>query len=762
MPARVVSWPVCGPRGRTGGVLDFKAILAVAAALSAPALAHAQTTTSASTSVPAPKAETRPAPSTDAKPTTVETVTVQGDRNATTTSIDRRSYSVANDLQATTGSISDALRNVPGVQVDVQGNVSLRGSGVTILVDGKPSTLFSGEGQADALQNMPADQIERVEVMTNPSAEFSPEGRGGVINLVTRRTRRQVRTATVRANAGDGGAWNGGVSASLMNGPLSLTGNASLRANTFTSRTEGERESLDPVSGLFEESRDRSYSRNERLSGQGRLGAEYDLGETTRLSGELRYSRSAFDYVVRTESEGEDAAGVVDNAFGRDLYGEGSWSNTGQTLRYRRQFAGEEHDVTVAVTHDRSGSDRDVTATTLFATPVQPALYEVFRNSTLGDTTRLSVDYNRPLSGDRRLKLGAEFSFADYEYDYLGERGPAPGSTVLDPALTNRFLYGIDTQAIFFTYQRPFGDLTAQFGLRLEADQSDINQVTQNLRDGSTSTGVYPTLHLQYVLNEDQKLNASYSRRIQRPWAADLNPFVIYVDPNNRRAGNPDLRPAITDSFEVGWEYREGQTMMLATVYLRDNFDGVTDITIDLGGGVFLSTKENLASSRDWGLEISASGRIVEGLTYQLWGDVHSSEIDGSSLVAGGDRSNVTWFASATVNWQVTPNDFLQVQGFAWGDQLTPQGSYGGAGGLNLGYRHKFNDDVSLVVTAQDPFGTLGRNVQLIRTPRLRGRSESENGSRSIYVGLTWTFGGGPRRQPDRFEFDAAGSGPPG
>jgi len=748
--------------------LKYRALLLAAAAATASSPAFAQVP------APAPAPETKPAaekpasdkpasdkPATE-KATAVEAVTVDADRNAATTSIDRRSYSVANDLQATTGSISDALRGVPGVQVDVQGNLSLRGSGVTILVDGKPSTLFNGEGQADALLNMPADQIERVEVMTNPSAEFSPEGRGGIINLVTRRTRRQVRSGTVRANVGDGGAWNGGVSGSMIEGPLTLTGNAGLRSQAFNSSSVAERESLDPLSGLFEASRDRSYSHNERLSGQFRLGAEYDPDPKSRLTGELRYSRSEFDYLYRFAYAGEDPAGAVESAFQRETDGIGYWAAAGQTLRYRRQFEGAEHDFNLVVSHDRSGSHRRVRSQTLFTTPVLPAVYERNRNITDGDTWRVSADYNRPLADDQRLKLGAEFAFADYEYDFRGRSGPAPDATVIDPLLTNRFLYGIDTQAVYFTYQRPFGDLTAQFGLRLEADQSDIDQATQGLRDGSVSTGLYPTLHLQYELTEDQKLTASYSRRIQRPWAADLNPFVVYVDPANRRSGNPDLEPAITDSWEAGWEYRDGPTMVLASVYLRDNFDGFTDITRDIGGGILLTTKENLASSRDWGLEISASGKLREGLTYQVWGDLHWNEIDGSALTGAIDRSGVVYFASATVNWQVTPDDFVQLQGFGWSGQLTPQGRFEGTWALNLGYRHKVNEDISFVVTAQDLFDTAGDSALILNAPELRGRVESTFGARSLYIGLTWTFGTGPRRQPDRFEFDSPGAGPPG
>jgi len=123
-------------------------------------------------------------------------------------------------------------------------------------------------------------------------------------------------------------------------------------------------------------------------------------------------------------------------------------------------------------------------------------------------------------------------------------------------ALTNEFLYDQDVQAFYFTYQRPFGPLTAQIGLRAEAVQIDVNQVTSGITDENSYTGLYPTLHLAYELSDSQQLTASYSRRIQRPGAQDLNPYVIFVDPFNLRAGNPDLDPQITDSFEAAWQFR--------------------------------------------------------------------------------------------------------------------------------------------------------------------------------------------------------------
>jgi len=731
-------------------------LLATAAFIAPAAAALAQ-------SHPAP-APSQPAPAKPAGPaTTVEGVTVRADPNAVRADIDRRSYSVANDLQATTGSIADALRGVPGVQVDVQGNVSLRGdSNVTILVDGKPSGMFNGDGRADALQQMPADQIERVEVMTNPSAAFSPDGAAGIINLVTKRARRGAaqRSATVRGNVGTDGRYNGGVSGSMMSGPLTLSGDAGFRHDRQEFDVEIDRERFDSGSGQFLESRQDLESEGTGDARSLRGSLDYDINDALRFSAEVRHRAMAFDTRSEEAYEGEDAAGAIVSLYGREADTTFERANTGGFVRLRRQLEGSEHDLTGDLAYEHTTGERRSRATTVYDLPVQPDLYEDIRSEFAADTWRLKVDYNRPMPGDARLKVGSEFEIGSNEYDNSGERGTAPGATLPVPALTNRFLYDQNLQALYVTYQRPFGDLTAQFGLRYEAVQIDINQVTSAITDENSYRGLYPSLHLAYELDEDHQLTVSYSRRIQRPGPQDLNPYVVYLDPFNLRAGNPDLKPQITDSFEAAWQRRDGPNFLLATLFWRDSRDGVTDVVRDLGGGVFLTTRENLAESRAGGLELVANGKLTSTLSYNVTGTAFWNEIDGSGFAGGEERSGWTLSGFGQLSWQATPRDFVQLSGHLMGDRLIPQGEVKGGGMLNLGYRHKFSDKLSMVVTAQDLLGT-ARFEQVIDTPLIRERARREMNFQAVYVGFSWTFGA-PRRGPERFEFDTSGGVPPG
>jgi outer membrane receptor protein involved in Fe transport len=732
------------------------ALLATAAAAAFGPAALAQT-------APAPAA-LRPAPAAGAPAQaapqgqtgdTVTGVTVQGQRGLTT-GIDRRSYSVANDLRATSGSVADVLRNVPSVDVDVQGNLSLRGDpNVQILIDGRPSGQFQGEGRADALQSLPADQIDRIEVMTNPSAAFRPDGVSGVINLVTKKNRRPGKYMTVRGNVGTDGRANGGVTGAYTAEKLTLSGDVSVRKDHQQASVTNERARL--AGGQLVESRQRGEIDNKGLSVVYRAGVDYDVDANNRLSAQVR----RFDLNIDTENtfafELEDASGAIARAFERRADAELDRKQTALSASWRRKFSGQDHELVTDFLFDRTDADRDVDATILTSLPAASTGYEDILSSIRQDMTRVKADYNRPIGGSSRLKTGYEFEYMENSYDSLGRRGADPDASPIDPNLTNLFLHEQTVHSAYVTYEQPLGKkLRAQGGLRAEQVDVHTNQVTTGQVNENDYFKVYPSLHLAYDLSEQQKLSASYSLRTQRPNEDFLNPFVVYIDPLNLRAGNPLLRPQETHSYELGWQYRKQQTYYLATFYYRDTSDAVTEVTRDLGGGVFLTTFENLGERRAGGLELVANGPLSKTLTYQVSGNAFWEEIDASNLGFTEPQSGTSLQGRANLTWTPTPRDTWQLNAQAIGRRLLPQGYSEPTGALNLGYRRKVNDQLSLVATANDVLGTFKR-VIVVDTPTLRDRTRIEPNSRSAFIGFVYNFAKGPprRQQQPGFEFDS-------
>ncbi|WP_421739057.1 TonB-dependent receptor domain-containing protein [Caulobacter sp.] len=718
-------------------------LLAAAAVVLPSSLAFAQ----------APVAPAQPAkPAAASAPTAVEGVVVTSDSTAMRTAIDRRSYSVANDLSARTGSISDALRNIPSVEVDVQGNVSLRGdSNVTILIDGKPSGMFNGDGKADALQQLPADQIDRVEVMTNPSAAFRPDGTAGIINLITKKTNKAGTTGSVRLNVGPNGRYNGGISANRRAGKLTLSGDAGYRYDTQKGVQTIDRATLDPASGQLLPSVYDAIQENEGGGLNLRGGVDYDLDKQNRLSGEVRFRGMNFDSNAFETSSARNALGGVSRAYNRTSDASLERNNSAVSADWRRQLKGADHLLTTHLEYEVTDFTRDSNAI-LRNTP-GATVYETQGFDINQTRTNLKVDYSKPLPGDVKLKAGVDFEVAQNDYDNRGATGAAPGSLIVDPNRTNRFLYDQDVYAAYVTYERPFGDLTVQGGLRAEQVNIDTNQLTSNQKNKNDYFKVYPSLHMGYTINENNTFNANYSHRVQRPGAQDLNPYRVYIDPYNYRAGNPDLKPQQTDSYELGWQYRKAQTYYLATVYVRQNKESVTDVVRDLGGGVLLTTKENLGKNNSAGLELVANGRLTPKITYNLSSNIFHNEITATNLGFSGKRSDTMVSGRANVNWQATPKDFFQVNAFTTGRRLTPQGYREPIQMVNLGYRRKVNDKLSFVVTAQDVLKGFEDTV-VINTPALRDTTTRTANVRAVFFGFSYSFGGGKPR-PEQFDFSA-------
>jgi len=721
-------------------------------------LATAATAISASCAMAQPARPAAAAARPQAAPPTVGEVRIEGAPPPIRTSIDRQSYSVANDLQTSAGSISDALRNVPSLEVDVQGNVALRGdTNVTILIDGKPSGMFQGDTRAQALQNLPADQIDRVEVITNPSAAFDPNGSGGIINLVTKKTRKPGVNGSVRANVGSQGRQNGGGSVSYRDGKVTLSGDASVRHDSIKQTFTREREADDPAGGTL-----RSLQQG---TGTGRVnvqnlraGLDYDATDEDRLSLELRYTKVDFADRNYEAFDQVSGAGAPTRSYDRLGTTRQERPTLAGTLRYRHVF-GDDHQLDVDLGRERNRTAFERAADYVDRAPAGPGFYEAQDQVNLFWKTTAKVEYTRPMGEGRKLKLGYSLDADDNDYDTLGFRGPNEATATPNALLSNAYRFDQQVHALYGTYERPFGKLTALAGLRVEAVTIDINSVTQAIRAKNDDVSVYPSLHLNYQLTEAQKLTASYSRRIQRPQPTDYNPFRRYQDQQNFSSGNPDLKPQQTDSFELGYQYRKNGAIYQATFYYRDIRDAVNSVTRDLGGGVFLLTQANIGQSRSAGAEVVANGKLFPQLSYNVSGNVGWTQIDAAGLGFGArQRDAITATGRANLSWQATPRDFIQVNGFLNGKRLTPQGYVQPQGALNLGYRRKMNDQLFLVVTAQDVLGTL-EFKRIIDTPAFRDVENYKPQNRGVFVGFTYTFGGGKARDPG---FDFGGGGPPG
>lgn len=711
---------------------------------------------------PTKPAETKPAEAAKEEDTTVEDVVVSTSPSEVRASIDSTSYSLTNDLQASSGTLADALRNVPSVDVDPEGNVSLRGDpNVTILVDGRPSGMLTGDNRGQALLQLPASQYSRIEVMTNPSAAYSPEG-GAVINLITKPNAPkpgQSTTGSIRANVSDRGRFNVGASGSFSKDKLTVSGDLGFRRDLAEQEGDRTRERLDPLTGDVLS----TIRQTQRIIGDvdvfyGRFTGEYRLTDKLSFTGELRGNQIDNGGEGIETYETLDALGTPVSAYVRDGAFSFRGANRGVTGRLLQRY-GEGHEWTNELRFDRITGHFSLASEYDYSLPVAPPLYDRLDNRNRLNLWGFTSGYTRPMPDDGKLRAGYELEVRDAAFDNGVRRGPTPTTLVVDPTVTNKFEVEQAVHALYGTYERPFGKFSAQVGLRLEYLERDLNQVTTGISDSTDDFSAYPTLHVGYQITDAQQIKASYSRRIVRPQPFLLNPFTTYQDPLNQRSGNPDLEPQETDAFELLWQLRAGQTFYQVTAYYRDTDGAFTDVTTDIGGGVLLTRPENLGSRRDLGVELVANGKLHETLRYNASLNLFRQEIDAAGLPGGRDRSGTVVSGRASLSWQPTPEDFIQLSGFWQGESLTAQGTREAGGMLNLGYRRKLSDKWAFQVTARDLLDDFG-DVTDVETATYIDRNERQFGGRAVFIGLTYTFGASPKRPQDpQFDFSAPQAG---
>ncbi|MDF7777494.1 TonB-dependent receptor [Sphingomonas sp. AOB5] len=701
---------------------------------------------------PASAPQTPPAKQEAGKP---GEIVVSGVRAEVSATPDRTSYNITNDLQAQSGTLADALRNVPGVDVDLQGNVSLRGDpGVTILIDGRPAAVMRSEARGDYLLATPAANIERVEVITNPGAAFSPEGSGGVINLVTKQAKKDTRFATLRGTIGNEGRAMAGVSGGLSKIGLNLTGDFNWRRADGDGTLEQTRSRYDSGSGTFLNSRQDSTQEADMVSYTARAGVDYDVNKQNRLSLEGNYRNNAIQARRDDHFTGPGGVGSYDRISDTD----GTNKGGGVRASWRRTFSGTGHELAADFTFDTGMQHRILDGVT---TPVgAPAIYERIDNQFDRSDYGVKLDYKRPTGEGRSLNLGYQYDLITNNFDFTGVRGSSAGAMLPVASLTNRFDFRQAVHAVYGTWSLDFGKIELQPGLRLEQADLDINQITDGIRVKNGYFRAYPTLHLGYELTAKQKLRASYSRRIQRPGPSDLNPYTLYIDPLNLRRGNPALRPETTDSFELSWQMRSGGSFYSLTGFYRRSRGGVTDVVQDLGTGVFLTTRANLATAERTGVELVANGKFSKTLGYSASGTFLWNRIDPRLGGVSTPRSGTTGTVRANLTWQPTPKDFFQLNGFYSGDQLVAQGYRQSGGILNFGYRRKVNDRFSAVLTAQNLLDSAEQRF-VIDTPLIRDRIAQRGMGRVFMLTLTYNLGNqGNRRRPDAgIDFEPAGGG---
>jgi len=691
----------------------------------------------------------------------LHTVVVQGRKLNVETKIDRKIYTVPEDAQSTLGTLSDILNVIPSVDVDPDGIVSLRGdTKVLILIDGKPASQLQGANAGDVLQSISASDIERIEILTTPPAQFKAEGAAGVINIITRkRGARESASASLTGSLGSGGRWlvagNGSYGSKQFTASVNAGFREDYRERTIQSVVVGP----DPMTGEVLESQDHADQLIRRNIPSVGFSSEYDPNDrqSIAVSGNWLSHGGLRTYTQYDVSTLE--SGAVTSSTRRLTSGHDPEDDYDAKLRFSQKFStpGETLDFSAhrSISHQHEHYDY---VNDSFVPPA-PTSYSNLSFTEDQGITEADVDYALPLSKTQFVKLGYAFEQDDYAFSNVGANvDPVTGMETIDPALTNQFKFEQRIHAFYLSDQASVGVWNWLAGVRTEWTSTEALQVTDNMSTASRYTDVFPSLHLDRSLSERSTLSLGASRRINRPNPIYLNPYVDHEYPPNLTAGNPDLKPQFTQSFDLGYGYEHGDASYGLTGYYRRNADSVTDLTEYLGNGLTLTTKTNLPRSDSAGLEFSATGHLFPKLLYSVSGNAFYNQIDATALGYPGLKSTIGLNLKAKLDYHPTAADAAQIIFTRTDRRLTPQGSVSAINIVNLGYKHIVTPALAAVATVSDLFN--GQHYErFTATSTVTQVYERSVAGRVVWFGLTYTIGVRKKEKEPNFEYDSGAGG---
>ncbi len=700
-------------------------------------------------------AQTAPPVAVSDKASSVQELIVTGARPAAETLLDRKVFSIAHDLQASTGTAADVLNNVQSVTVDADGNPSLRGdSNITILVDGKPSAQFSGATRGLSLLSFPATDIDRIEILTNPPAQYRAEGSGGVINIITRKIRKVGGSGTAQVNFGNRERYQLALNGAYNVGGLRVSGGAGLRQDVKERQVADNRIAVDPGSGLTTSSQELLDEHLKRLIPSAKIDLGYDLTKRDTFGASFSHREQSGDRFYDQHDERGPVGAPVTDISNRHSDGD-EWSvDSSEGVTYERKLWRQGETLDLGFTRSATRERERYAYRNTFPLPPGDPTYDDLHLSLDLVKTEVSADYDLPLPNDRELKLGYDFEDDNNAFDNLGDTlDPVTRQPTPTPGVTNHFRYRQSVNAGYGQYQTHAGPWRIQGGVRIEAADISSLQITGNIAGGRHDFGAYPSLSLDRDIRAAGKLSIGLSRRITRPDPEALNPFTDYQDIHNLRAGNANLLPQDTWNYEVGYRGVLKTLSYGATAYYRFDRDSVTDVIEPVGADVVLATKANLPKSKSAGLEFNASGRIGGRLSFAFSGNAFFSQIDATALGASGLRSTTGVNLKGSVDYRPTALDTLQVSFARTDRRLTPQGFISAIDQINLGYKHKFSTQLSAVATLSDAFDGQ-RFERVVSTATLQDTYVRHQLGQVLLVGLVYAFGATKKEKAAGFDYD--------
>jgi len=680
----------------------------------------------------------------------LKTVTVEGIKDTYTQEVDKKVYDVSKDITAQGGTAVDVLQNVPSVTTDVSGNINLRGSdNVTVLIDGKPSSMLGSDANA-TLQNIPANAIDKIEVITNPSAKYDAAGMAGIINIVTKKNMLQGFNGNVTAGISDGGKYNGGGNINYRESKFNVFGSYSYLYNTrygygssFLTQYHGD------TASYVNENSSQSTVTKTNLA---KAGIDFYPNQLTTISLASVFNSSVFTTDQTTQYQFLNSTNgftTLTNAILRDIYNPADNYGWDHQFSLKRNFLKPDEVLTVDAQYSINHNNPQNTFTDIALTPelmANPDSAAVIQTNSSPEVIKqytAQADYVLPVTKTNKIEAGLKWNDQVTSNQFLAQNvtGLADIYTPLE-STTDNFNYDQDVSASYITYNTSFDKINIKAGLRAENTYINFSQLTLNENFKDDYSDLFPSLFLsKYYNKETTQLQLSYSRRINRPTITDLDPVPNYSDPENIREGNPNLKPEYQNSFELsGLQYLRNGLLSLTFYFHESNNTIQRYKTIDTSGTGIISFI-NLDHSYNYGVEGLAKTNILHWWDITGSFNAYGNQLDGNNLDAGIVSNQLICNVKLSSQLKFTNTFTGMIQAYYQSPQNTILGHLSYFTSVTVGLKKEFlKKKLSAALACSDIFNTRHFEAEFIGDGFTQDVFR-KNESRIANLTLTYIFG---------------------
>ncbi len=685
----------------------------------------------------------------------LQEVEVTGQRSQMRFEIDKKIFNVGQDLSSSGESASEVLENIPTVEVDMEGEVSLRGnSSVTIWINGKESGL-TADNRAQILQQLPAETIDRIEIITNPSARFSSEGTAGIINIILRADRKAGYFGSIQAGGNTEGRANAGVNFNYSSPKLDVNAGAGYRHNENSGGGLSDRNYL--TDNTYLNSRTHNEGNGNNFFGRAGMAYYFSKTDEVTLNGfanfgdrknhtDINYDASAYKSLRTSDSDNQMKGGNVN-------------------LGYKHNFNNPDHYLDFTASYSIWNSDNSSLYHQTYENNPARTVYQNQNNQSDRENWAFQLDYLLQPSKNSKVEAGYKGTISRQDNPVQTLSGSSPEDAQPDYPLYNRFIYDEDLHALYATYSGKLKDFGFQLGLR--GEYTLTNSRSDGTEDGTEVPGIpfrreyfslFPSVFLSYSLPRENEIQINYSRRISRPRGSEINSFRNITDSTNISSGNPFLDPEFANVCELNYIKSWTEHTLSASLYYRTTEDVIEDVSYVMDD-IMYSTSVNVTKDQSVGLDLTGKNRLTRWLELTSSFEMYYYKLSGFEYLGTmyDRQEQFSWEARLSANLSLPWGIALQITGDYDSPEAVSQGTRESRYFMNAGLKKSFFDKaLNINLTARD---ILDSRTRKTTTSGRNFTQYSERWQSGPQVGITVTynFGNMKAKQNKKLKGDDGG-----